>query len=65
VRNRPNAGHVHVSVDGRVYAMTSGLRQDLQDLSPGRHVVRAEFVAADHGPFKPPVVAEVAVEVRA
>jgi hypothetical protein len=64
VRNRPNAGHVHVYVDGRLKAMAQGLRQDL-DLSPGRHVVRAEFVAADHGPFVPPVTAEVAVEVRA
>jgi hypothetical protein len=65
LRNRPNSGHVHVYVDGRLFAMASGLRQDVQDLSPGRHLLRAEFVAADHGPFKPPVVAEVDVEVRA
>jgi hypothetical protein len=65
LRNRPNAGHVHVYVDGRLFAMASGLRQDVQDLSPGRHVVRAEFVAADHGPFEPPVQATVVVEVRA
>jgi hypothetical protein len=64
LRNRPNEGHVHVYVDGRLFAMASGLRQDVQDLSPGRHLVRAEFVAADHGPFKPPVAAEVVVEVR-
>ena len=65
LKNRPDAGHVHVYVDGRLYAMAPGLRQDVQDLSPGRHLVRAEFVAADHGPFVPPVVTEVVVEVRA
>ncbi|MBV8692448.1 MAG: hypothetical protein JOY57_12365 [Actinobacteria bacterium] len=64
-RNRPNQGHIHVSVDGALQSMTSGLRQELHDLSPGRHVVQAEFVAADHGPFKAPVVASVTVEVRA
>jgi len=64
-RNRPNQGHIHVLVDGALVSMTAGLRQDVHDLSPGRHVVRAEFVAADHGPFEPQVVAVVTVEVRA
>ena len=65
LRNRPNQGHIHVYVDGRLMAMATGLRQDLQDLSPGRHLVRAEFVAADHGPFEPPVVVAEPVEVKA
>jgi len=64
LKNRPNEGHVHVYVDGALQAMPAGLRQDLSDVSPGRHVVRAEFVAADHGPFVPRVDATVVVEVR-
>jgi hypothetical protein len=63
-RNRPNQGHVHISVDGALVSMAAGLRQDVQRLSPGRHLIVAEFVAADHGPFKVPVVASVTVEVR-
>jgi hypothetical protein len=63
-KNRPNAGHIHVAVDGRLVSMVSGLRQEVQGLASGRHEVRAEFVAADHGPFKPAVVAAVTVEVR-
>ena len=64
-RNRPNQGHIHVLVDGALASMSAGLRQDIQGLSPGRHVIRAEFVAADHGPFEPPVIVAVTVEVRA
>ena len=65
-RNRPNQGHIHVSVDGRLMAMTSGLTYRVDPpLSPGRHTIEADFVAADHGPFRTPVVAAVQVEVRA
>jgi hypothetical protein len=31
----------------------------LQGVSPGRHTLQAEFVAADHGPFDPRVTAAV------
>jgi hypothetical protein len=64
-RNRPDEGHIHVSVDGALVSMAAGLRQEVHGLSPGRHLVGAEFVAVDHGPFKSPVVASVTVEVRA
>jgi hypothetical protein len=63
-KNRPNQGHMHVLVDGRVDSMAAGLHHEVRDLTAGRHEIRAEFVAADHGPFKPPVVAAVMVEVR-
>lgn len=43
--------------------MTYGLTQDVNGLAPGPHALRAEFVAADHGPFKNPVVAAVRVDV--
>ena len=59
---RPNEGHIHVFVDNALVSMTKGLDQDLH-LPAGTHGVRAEFVAADHAPFKNPVVAAVAFHV--
>lgn len=55
---RPDRGHMHLSIDGRSMRM-DGLRAvfDVAWLEPGRHLVSAEFVATDHGPFAPPVVA--------
>jgi hypothetical protein len=59
----PTEGHLHVSVDDRLISMTSGLTQTLPDLTPGRHTIRVEFVAADHLPFDPRVVTEAFFEV--
>jgi hypothetical protein len=60
----PREGHVHVSLDGKVIAMSYELRRQLTALSPGRHTVEAEFVAADHLPFHNPVTAAVTFTVR-
>ena len=60
----PTEGHVHLFVDNKLVSMTFGLTQDLDNLSPGPHSVRAEFVAADHAPFKNPVVAAVLFQVQ-
>ena len=59
----PTEGHLHTSVDGRLISMTSGLTQTFPDLTPGRHTIRVEFVAADHLPFDPRVVTEAFFEV--
>ena len=57
----PGLGHIHLSVDGRLVSMTSATSStvDLAGLAPGEHALEAEFVAADHGPFSPRVVARV------
>ncbi len=60
----PRDGHVHLYVDNSLASMNYGLEHAI-DLPRGAHVVKAEFVAADHGPFSPRVFSpEVVVTVR-
>ena len=51
----PTEGHIHVSIDGKLVSMAFGASQDLHGLTPGAHVLLAEFVATDHRSFKNPV----------
>jgi hypothetical protein len=46
--------------------MTYGLVQlvDIRGLAPGEHMLEAEFVAADHAPFDPPVTARATFTIE-
>jgi hypothetical protein len=57
----PDTGHVHLFLDGELLSMTYGDAQQvpIDGLDPGIHRLVAEFVAADHVPFDPPVTATV------
>ena len=58
----PTTGHVHVLIDGALVLMTTSTSTDAR-VSPGSHILVAEYVAADHGPFSPRVLSSVSFEV--
>ena len=61
----PDEGHLHVILDDQLISMTGQTTQLLSNLTPGQHLLKVEFVASDHAPFDPRVIAAVAFEVQA
>jgi Family of unknown function (DUF6130) len=59
----PDEGHLHVILDDQLISMTGQTTQLLSNLTPGQHLLKVEFVASDHAPFDPRVIAAVAFEV--
>ena len=60
----PDEGHLHVLLDDELISMTEGTEQQIPDVAAGMHRLTVEFVASDHAPFDPRVVAVVVFEVR-
>jgi hypothetical protein len=60
----PDEGHVHVSIDGKILTQTFGLTQKLDAPKNGEHLLQAEFVAKDHGPFDPRVLSTLTFTVK-
>ena len=60
----PDEGHLHLYLDDRIESMNFSTSATLPAVQPGLHVLRVEFVASDHLPFDPRVIAQVAFEVK-
>jgi hypothetical protein len=60
---RPDEGHIHLKLDGRTITLLGSLDEVVPDVPAGQHVLEAEFVAADHGPFDPRVLSTVTFTV--
>jgi hypothetical protein len=58
-----NEGHIHLLDNGSVISMAYGTEQDIS-LTPGPHLLEAQFVASDHLPFNPRVIASVHITAQ-
>jgi hypothetical protein len=61
---RPDQGHVHLIMDGKLISMNYGLDDTIPGVPPGHHLLQAEFVANDHAPFDPRVIAVSSFRVK-
>lgn len=62
---QPDEGHLHVILDDQLVTMTAQTETTIPGVAPGHHILKVEFVANDHGPFFPNVVAVSSFEVKA
>lgn len=60
----PDTGHIHLFLDNQIVTMNFSLTGEIPSVTPGQHILRAEFVAADHLPFNPRVFVSVTFEVQ-
>ncbi len=60
---KPTTGHLHLYVDDALVSMNYQTTNALKGVKPGMHVMKVEFVAADHIPFDPRVITAVTFEV--
>jgi hypothetical protein len=60
----PDQGHLHLYLDDQIESMNFSTSSTIGNVSPGLHVLKVEFVASDHLPFDPRVIAQVAFEVK-
>jgi hypothetical protein len=58
-----DTGHVHIYLDNQIVTMNFSLDGDIPNVTPGQHILRAEFVASDHLPFDPRVFVSVTFQV--
>jgi hypothetical protein len=59
----PTTGHLHLLVDNAIVSMNYQTTNQLEGVKPGVHVMKVEFVAADHQPFDPRVIQAVTFQV--
>jgi hypothetical protein len=60
----PTTGHLHLYLDDAIVSMNYQTTNTLKGVKPGMHVMKVEFVAADHLPFDPRVIQAVTFEVK-
>jgi Family of unknown function (DUF6130) len=60
----PTEGHLHLYLDDQIESMNVSDATTIGDVSPGLHTLKVEFVATDHLPFDPRVIAQVAFEAK-
>jgi hypothetical protein len=66
---RPDQGHIHLRLDGKTITLLGDLDENLAEIlgepvASGPHLLEAEFVAADHGPFDPRIIVSVPFTVE-
>lgn len=66
---RPDEGHIHLRLDGETITLLGDLEENLADIlgkpvASGPHLLEAEFVASDHGPFDPRIIVSVPFTVE-